>query len=292
MMIDENKSRGLMIAGYRTSAPAGGTKDNRGVDAVASAYNATADVGTFTRRIVPAKYLRPFTQERNKWAKYHRQRLVPFERAAKGEGIGKAPVIKEYCNDFRMAERSVMAGIDTIMFGFDSMLEEVKDFSGNLFEEGEIPSKEKFRDSFSFELIKPRAVENPDDLLDVFDNEFVDDVRESLEKSMKKAVSDSLRPTFQSLLKMSKSLRDYDPEAGRDSAFRKTLVTNVKENAELLSKVNFTDDEMISLIQKEILDNLVQFDERQLKDSEPLRNAIADKADEIANNFEMFGLEQ
>ena len=91
---------------------------------------------------------------------------------------------------------------------------------------------------------------------------------------------------------MSKSRRDYDPEAGRDSAFRKTLVTNVKENAELLSKVNFTDDEMISLIQKEILDNLVQFDEQQLKDSEPLRNAVADKADEIANNFEMFGLEQ
>ena len=49
---------------------------------------------------------------------------------------------------------------------------------------------------------------------------------------------------------------------------------------------------MISLIQKEILDNLVQLDERQLKDSEPLRNAVADKADEIANNFEMFGLEQ
>ena len=290
--VNENKSRGLMIVGYRTSSPAGGTKDDRGVEAIASAYNATADVGTFTRRIVPAKYLRPFTQERNKWAKYHRENLVPFERAAKGEGIGKAPVVRDYCNDFRAAERSISSGVDTIMHGFDSMLREVKDFSGNLFVDGEIPGKEEFRASFQFKLIKPRAVENPDDLLDVFDSDFVQDVRDELEKSLKKSVTDSLSPSFKALLKMSKSLRDYNPDGGRDSAFRKTLVTNVKESAELLSRVNFTDNEMISLIQKEILENLVQFDEQQLKGSAPLRKAIAGKADQILENFEMFGLEQ
>ena len=118
------------------------------------------------------------------------------------------------------------------------------------------------------------------------------DVRDELEKSLKKSVTDSLSPSFKALLKMSKSLRDYNPDGGRDSAFRKTLVTNVKESAELLSRVNFTDNEMISLIQKEILENLVQFDEQQLKGSAPLRKAIAGKADQILENFEMFGLEQ
>ena len=45
-----------------------------------------------------------------------------------------------------------------------------------------------------------------------------------------------------------------------------------------------------SFIQKEILGNLVQYDERQLKDSEPLRKSIADKADNVLDNFEAFGL--
>ena len=118
----------------------------------------------------------------------------------------------------------------------------------------------------------------------------MEDVKSDVESNLKQAVSDSLLPVFESLLKMSEGLRSYDPNNGRDGAFRKTLVTNVKENAELLSKVNFSDNETISFIQKEILGNLVQYDERQLKDSEPLRKSIADKADNVLDNFEAFGL--
>jgi len=291
MMNNENKSRGLMIVGYRTSSPTGGKKDNRGLDAVTTTFAATEEVGTFTRRVVPAKFLRPFTQERNKWAKYHRQHTVPFAQAAKGEGIAKPPVAVEYVKEFRAAERAINQGIDTIMFGFSDMLRHVRDYSGDLFVENEIPSEEDFRNSFSFELIPPREVQNPDALIDVFDEEFVDEMRQGLETSIRDSVTASLVPVFESVLKMSKSLRAYDPDAGRDTAFRKSLVTNVKENADLLSKVNFTDNEMISLIQREILDNLVQFDERQLKDSDLLRNSVADKADKILDNFEMFGLE-
>lgn len=297
-MMNENRYRGLMIVGYKTSAPTGGIKDERGTAAVAATYRATQEVGNFTRRIIPASYLRPFTQERNKWAKYHRQVLVPFARAAKGEGLAKAAVVKEYCNEFRVAQRSVQNGIETIMSRYDEMVNHQREISGDLFIPSnddpsrsiEIPQREEFRNSFAFELIKPRVLENPDDLIDVFDNEFVEDVKSDVESNLKQAVSDSLLPVFESLLKMSEGLRSYDPNNGRDGAFRKTLVTNVKENAELLSKVNFSDNETISFIQKEILGNLVQYDERQLKDSEPLRKSIADKADNVLDNFEAFGL--
>tara|TARA_R110002012_G_scaffold202174_2_gene371211 strand:- start:1317 stop:2216 length:900 start_codon:yes stop_codon:yes gene_type:complete len=298
-MIEENKHRGLMLVGYQTSSPVGGVKDDRGVTAVADTFNATKEVGTFTRRVIPARYLRPFTQVRNKWAKYHRQVLVPYSRAKKGMGLGKTSVVKDYCNEFRNAKREAHFGIDSIMMSYQDILDHHRENAGDLFVPAseaepmrgqEIPVEDEFRELFVFKLIEPQPLENPEALIDVFDEELVNDVRGACEGAFQRAVADSLKPVFSSLHKMSKSLKDYDPDSGRDGAFRKTLVTNLKENAELLSKVNFADNEMISHIQDEILENLVQFDERQLKESESLRHAVSQKADEVLDNFEMFGL--
>jgi len=299
MSNNENKHRGLMVVGYHTSAPVGGVKDDRAVSAVADAFKATHSVGTFTRRIIPPEYIRPFTQARNKWAKYHRQVLVPYSRSKKGTGIGKAKVVIEYVNEFRHAKREVYNGIDSIIGQYDAIVRHQRENSGDLFipsadnpDRGiEIPEKEIFRASFVFELIDPMALENPDELIDVFDDDIVQEVRDTVQGALEQSVRDSLVPVFSSLRKMSESLKAYDPDGGKNGAFRKTLVTNLKENAELLSKVNFTDDETISHIQNEILGNLVQFDERQLKDSETLRQAVAVKVDQVIDNFEMFGID-
>lgn len=297
---NDNASRGLMIIGYKTKAPRTSVKDNRGTEAVANKFNADAgEVGNFTRRIISPEFLRERTRVINEFAGYHRDVTVPYGRAKAGTGIVMPEVAIAYKQTYRLSKREHDAAVKRIMGTYDEIVKAQKRISGDLFipsaddpDRGvEIPSRQEFEDSFAFDIVEPTRLENPEDLLGILDKDEIEDVRKAVDAEIKESVTLSVTPAYKAIKKLAEGLNAYDPDAGRNTAFRKTLVTRVKDISDLLDTINFTNNEAITELKKAIDDNLIQYDEKALKEYKPLRESVAKKAEEILDeNFGMFDL--
>lgn len=70
--------------------------------------------------------------------------------------------------------------------------------------------------------------------------------------------------------------------------FHDTLVENVRNVCDIIPRLNFTGDPKLEECRKQILAGLAQFEPQQLRDSQSLRETIAERAEQIQKEMAIF----
>ena len=79
-----------------------------------------------------------------------------------------------------------------------------------------------------------------------------------------------------------------DRLGNKETVFRNTLVSNMRDVVDVLARLNVTENEDLEAMRRRVDEELTAFDAESLRDDETLRSATADKAKAILDAMASF----
>lgn len=161
---------------------------------------------------------------------------------------------------------------------------------GALYDTQDYPSPSQIRAKFSLSVSFAPLPAGEDFRVAISEEErkrIADEIEENTKQACMKATEDLTRRVIERVRHMAESLSDYAVEKTEDgktkvkNPFRDSLVENVREIADLIPKMNFTDDPALAEAVKDIKAKLVTHDAEALRASPMLRQDTAQAAKDI-----------
>lgn len=261
--------------------------DKKITDETNKRHNASADAGRYNKLLIDANHL----SEINKIITEARQLHYTLTRPWLDEGTRILPnaLYSEFTDEFRVLKRKFQAAVDRFVAGYPAFIEQRKVALNGAFNASDYPDVSEIRGKFALShVILPFP--DADDFRSDLDADTIDDIRKELAETSENVVTEAMKHTFQEIVDlvghMSTKLHEYDPyekvEKGeKRKHFRDSLVTNVRDLADLLPAFNLTNDPRLTQVTARIVKELCTEDAQKLRDSLLARKAVAKSADDI-----------
>ena len=282
----------VLVVGIEKGKPSFGKKCNETAKYVDAHVNGDGAVTT-TKTLIDRQSIKEITKIESEWNKFHMTNTIPYRRAKAGCALIMVENLTNYQTEYRKAYREWEREVDAFCDNYDDVISASKTRQGNNFRMSELPqSKEEMRERFKFHMVQPYALEDPNDLAFALSDKEVNEVRKVVSDEIMNSIKESLRFAFESMTDLIESVGAYDPsgESNEKHGYHESRFENLKNAADMLDVVNFTDDEGIKEIQKQMRDLVKGHTAVSTKqDSSVRREIVKEGKSIIESNFAAFG---
>jgi len=287
-------SNKAMLVSLTISGWAARGSDKEVTDAVLDSHDAQRDSGQFTKKLLDQSALKPIHSITNKARAYHNRLTRPWLDG--GTRIIPSILVSEYTKGIQAFKDKHAEAVTTLGQEYPAHKALAKKKLGKLYKESEYPTVEVLMESYQLKhlfLPFPSAKDFRDEL-DVAD---MQEIKHDLEKRLEDVVNMAMAKLGKEIAEvvghMANKLAEFKPANTKTGtkakgAFRKSLVENVKELAELLPAFNLNDDPKLTAITKRIKKELLITDAGTLREDETVRKKVAKSADEILKEVSAF----
>lgn len=258
----------------------GGTIDRAVGKEVADAKGAQKDVGHFWLRLVPKSAIRPMANSANAVKAFYRSRTLPW---LDGDvRMLPAAQLDSFLRELRtlIAERTKKE--QEFFSQYEGWKEEARKTHGALFKEENYPSLDDLRSKFGFD-IDVLPIPNVADWRVNLANDQAEELRKNVSQKYIELQQRAMRSLCESLMEVVEHMhtRLSDPEA----KFKNSLVENVKEQLEIVSSLNVTDDKVLAAMVAEVKEKLGSAKPDELRDDKAKRQTVASDARSIMSKM-------
>lgn len=268
----------------------GRSKQDKAAGARAAADNGAEEASVrLVKTLVPKSFTEGLTEVGNAAYALHRKLTLPW--SDEGERILTTAAHEEYMGAMSEFAERYHEAARKLHQSYDDVKADARIRLGALFNEKDFRSAERLfalsPDTgryINFQIaVSRRAIDEGKDLrIDLNEAEvkkIADEIRRENEAAIQAAVSDAWSRLKGPIEHMATMLAKY--ENGETRAIQEAWVTNVREIAKLIPKLNLTGDPEMDRIAKEAALWLTQWNQPQLKDSPGTRKVVRTKAEEL-----------
>lgn len=282
----------VVVVGTEGGKPTLSKKDNKNAEVIDKAVGGKGAVKV-NKTLIDTKSLSSITAIETDWKKFHNSMASPFKRAPRGCGIIKVSNLTEWENKYREYYRKWEKEVDAFCDNYDAVIEESKIRQGSNFNAGDLPeNREAMRARFKFQKVQPYALENPDDLSFALNDQEINEIKQEVSNEIMNSIKDSLSESYSTINKLIAALETQNEAVskGEVHGYHESALDNVREAADALDNLNFTDHEGVNEIQSKMRDMLRGHTAKSTKASSNERETMLSEAKDIVNkNFSAFG---
>jgi hypothetical protein len=189
----------------------------------------------------------------------------------------------EYIQKFGRMKDEIHYSVEDFISHLPEAIERDKELRKTLFKDSDYPTadelRRRFKVSVSFEPVPSR-----DDFRVNLQNEEIEKIQNMLEESLKEKEKEAMKDLWVRLYEPVKAMAET-LNSGK-KGFHRTLVGNVENMCQLLTKLNLTEDPDLEKKRKEVEDELTKYSSDDLKNNEDLAKSVGRKAEDILKDME------
>lgn len=251
--------------------------------------------GHFRKNLVARAALTDIGKAMTKLKAVHDRLTLPW--STNGMRILRSEAYEEWTKEIRWATNEFDQAADALAASFSSVQLQAKDFLGNMYRESDYPTPEFIRSKY---YVKTEVMPVPEagDFRAKLGNREVAILIRDLETRTRERAIEASRTIYEKISKVAEHMQErltaYTPGLGpytdtvTTGRFKDTLVSNVKELAELIPVLNIGDDPELTRLSERMLADLCQYKADDLRSDPVARKktakaakAIFDKASEF-----------
>lgn len=264
--------------------------DKRVSQEVAQNHGSDPAMGRYNKSLIAREALEKIKQAAGAARTEHYFRTAPW--TDDGARILSSTGFFEYQAKLKALETTFMDAVEAFLEGYPQYVEEARRRLNGLFNEADYPPPAKMRARFAFETQVRPIPAAADFRVDLGDIETAR-IRSEIEAAVKATIDGAMRDTWTRLKDvvshMAERLKAYQvTKDGVQNPFRDTLVSNITELLEILPSLNLTGDPNLTAIADQIRRDLTAAQPCDLREHAHVRQAVAQRAEEILSKMEAF----
>jgi hypothetical protein len=279
-------SRKAVLVRVMVSAWTAKKKDKEVTNKVHADTKSEHDSGAYNKMMVKPIRIAAITSSVTKIRTLFYSKTRPWCDAGKGAlRILPNALYTEFSNELRVLIREFETEVDKFCANYDSYVWERINSSDGLFNVRDYPTVGQIRGKFK---VDREIIPFPDvaDFRSDLDQETVDEIRQQVEATSTRAVSDAMQSTAHEIVKlvghMAEKLAEQRTKSGDTKKwYADTLVENVRELARLLPAFNLTNDSRLTDITTRIERELCVEDAAVLRKNPDAALAVETSANDI-----------
>lgn len=272
-----------MLANLRISQWTARKIDKRVAGEVAKTHNVQASVGAYYKSVLPttdANGERTSIERIKKLVgearTYHYKMTLPWLDS--GARVLSAAAYFDYMLVMQQFRTKFEEAVTEFVYDYPFEREEAKIRLGTLFNDDDYPPLDRVADRFGFVLDILPIPMGTDFRCDI-GSEEADKIRAEIEKTTLATVQSSIADVYKRIAGVAEAF--IGKLQFEDTRFEKSLVTNAVDLADLLPKLNFTNDPALEALGKKIKEKLCAYG------ADDLRNNMAARRETYAAALEM-----
>jgi len=247
---------------------------------VAEHYKTPETAGRYNKVLIAQDQLREITKIANEMRTYHYEVTLPYRAA--GSSILATAIMPEYMAKSSELSARFHTAVKAFMDAYPDLRAQARITLNGLYRDEDYPSMRELAKKFNFNVdFYPipegshlRINIDADDL-----REIQQDIEDKVRDSMKVAMDDLWRRLYGVTAAMKDRLT-LDSN-GSQKIFRDSMIGNIRALAELLPKLNFTDDPDLAMVAAELGAGLGQYEPDELRENDDVRKEALAKANGI-----------
>jgi hypothetical protein len=257
-------------------------KATQEVEANHGANKHAGEVGRFNKQLASKKYMADMSANISAAREFHYKQTLPWQAA---EGVRILPVnnfstYQQAMSEYRTKHEGLL---DTFVKQYPDVVDEAKYRLNGLFNIEDFPPVSEIRSKFSWEISFSPVPESGDFRVSL-GQEVLKQMEADLSKRLSHNYNEACMDLFQRIqsqtANMAERLENY--QGTREGSFRDSLVSNVRELAQLLPKLNVSGDRRLSDLAIRIDKELCEYDAQVLREVDGARADVAKSAKSIA----------
>lgn len=283
-----NISEKAMLVALSISAWSGRKYDKDATKEVAQNHGTDVSrAGRFNKILVNPASLKEITSIAGNARNYTMSVTLPWLN----DGIRIIPVdiyleyvqrMSEYRSQFNQA-------VDKLAIEYDALVKQAKLDLNGLFKESDYPSVDSIRRKHAFNVRVFNLPDSEDFRVSLSESEF-QSTKQEIEQNLNEAADNAVRDVFQRVsMRMEhilKRLKEVEADDGK--GIRESMMRNVSELADLLPKLNITNNPDIDGIASQIKQELATISSDDLRENQSSRIAAAQSARDILSKVSAY----
>jgi len=257
--------------------------DKRITRQVLSDHGAAAGTLRVAKKLLPDEAIEPINKLHSETREYHYRHTLAW--GEQGERLLNSQFFMEYAAAMAAFREKADALSDTFAAHYDDYVATARTSLNGAFDPSDYPAQRLIREKFRFKLEYSPVPAAGDFRISVME-EAMENLRQSVDiriaDATRSARTEAARRLAEPLAAMVQRLSDPD------AVFRDSLVTNLREMADLLPVLNVTADPELDSVRQRILTDLYQADPGLLRENRTVRASTARKAQSILDTMNGF----
>jgi hypothetical protein len=256
--------------------------DKKATQDVATSYGTTTSAGRFNKALLPMNDL---LDRVHKKTTHIRTKFYANTLPWGMEGTMMLPTSNylNFVTEFRKEKAEWQHLVDDFVNNYDNLKMDAQRLLNGLYNEADYPSSRDIVDKFKMDMaVFP--VPNTDFRVAIGSDELTR-IQQDVERRVAEAQTVAMREVWDRLYDRVKHMAEKlaDPKA----IFRDTLVDNLREQCDMLTRLNFTDDPNLEALRGEVEANLLKHPDA-LRNDPDLRRDKAAEAKAIMDKMSVF----
>lgn len=290
-MVAQSVTEKAMLAKLNISQWSASKHDREITEQVAQQHGADSSMGRYSKRLLAKDALDAIKQVATQARHHHYENTLPW--LDDGARILPAANYFDYITKQREYEHQFEAAVSDFVYIYPQLVKSAKASLNGLFKQEDYPSANQIGERFKFAVACDPMPDASDFRVDVGDTEralIQADIEARVNAAVEDAMTDLWKRVHDNVSRMAERLRGYhvDGEGKVHGAFRDSLVGNMRELVEVLPKLNFTGSNSLETMRQRLENELCQFEPKELRENETVREAIAENAEAILKEVSQF----
>lgn len=264
--------------------------DQIATDEVTTAKRASPDAAQVRKRLLSKEAIAPITAAVSEARTYHAAHTLPW--LDDGQRILTTANYVRYSDKMATLHDEFHTAVRWFKSRYEDAIAAARHELGELFCADDYPPVDAIAERFSF-TVKHQPLPDAGDFRANIDETEVAKIRSTIERDTNNAIAAAMRSVWQrihtAVSHMVDRLDSYDvdPVTGKKtSPFRDTLVTNIRELAEILPSLNLTQDPALDRMREQLIRHLCPHAPDALRESDATRHQVAQAARDILTQME------
>ena len=255
--------------------------DKTASKATADMFNAQGSEIRTTKAAIAKKHLDEINKIVGKVRTYHYERTLPY---SKGQAILATAVFPEYMSETSKLSQQFNDAVEKFLNNYDVLKDEARGSLGNLFNQQDYPTVKELKSKFSMTVDFAPIPEGSNLRINIDEDDLKNiqaEIQDKVDSATKAAMSELWARVYQVVESFIERLT---PDAeGETKTFRDTLVSNIQDLADLLPKMNLTDDADLNDMANDLKKELAGLIPSELRQDNVKRKSALSKATSILN---------
>jgi hypothetical protein len=269
-------------------------KEDAVADEVLTRNEAQKEFGLFTKRLLNKSAMKALRQVRHSARAYHHMHTAPWMND--GTRILPTALYPEYTKQMGTYKDEFDTAVKEFIKSYPGYIEQAKKELGKLFREADYPSAASLKAKFQFDIIICNCPDSSDFRANLDDHDLKQ-IKANWDKRLGgqldaavKDVGQRLAEVVQHMVDRLKAYKPGDKAKNKkaEGLFRDSLVSNIRELADLIPAFNMADDPKLAAIHKAVIEKLCEHDADALREDDNARKVVAKSADAILKQINAF----
>lgn len=268
-----------MLASLNISQWTARKYDRGASQATADLYKAAGSEVRTTKAMVAKTHLDEITKIVGKARTYHYDHTLPY---SKGQAILATDLLSDYMAEIGKNKRAFADAVNKFIDVYPSLVQEAQINLGGLYNGFDYPNERQLRRKFQMDVDFAPIPEGSHLRINIDQAELAE-MQAEIEAKANDAITQAMNGLWQRVYDVTAALQErLTPDgSGKDKTFRDSLIGNIADLADILPRMNLSDDPDLDAMAREIKAELASYDPKDLRNSKAMRKDALAKAGEI-----------